>query len=257
MITRLLTIFSAFLLLLPNAVLAADEPVLVPEVSQREINIQYGFTGAELLLFGAIVYPSERSASKETDIVVILKSPVQSIVVREKQRIAGIWVNADSSEFRSAPAYFAVASTRPIADIVDAKTAAIYELGLRHIQLSPAGSINAEEQKRFIAGLVDLNKRGGLYRQNENSVEITQSVLYQARINIPSSVPVGTYTAETFVIQDGKVLTAATREIQIRKYGFELFLATMAEHQSFWYGLIAVIISLLFGWGAGVIFRKS
>ncbi len=254
---RVLVFIAALSLFLPQAARAADEPVLVPEVSQREINIQYGFTGAELLLFGAIVYPNERPAQRETDIVVILKSPVQSIIVREKQQIAGIWVNADSTQFRSAPAYFAVASTRPIGDIVDDKTAAIYELGLGHIQLSPAGSIETEEQKRFIAGLVDLNKRGGLYLQNENSVEITESVLYQARIEIPSSVPVGTYTAETFVIQDGKVLAAATREIEIRKYGFELFLATMAEYQSFWYGLTAVIISLLFGWVAGVVFRRD
>ncbi len=254
---RMLAWLTALSLLFCGSARAADEPVLVPEVSQRQINIQYGFTGAELLLFGAIVYPNERAAQRKTDIVVILKSPVQSIVVREKQQIAGIWVNADSTEFRSAPGYFAVASTRPIADIVDDKTAAIYELGLNYIQLSPVGSINADEQKRFIAGLVDLNAREGLYRQSENSVEITRSVLYQARINIPSSVPTGTYTAETFVIQDGKVLTAATREIEIRKYGFELFLATMAEHQSFLYGLSAVIISLLFGWGAGMIFRRD
>jgi hypothetical protein len=33
-----------------------DAPVLVPDVSQREVDIHYSFTGAELLLFGAILY---------------------------------------------------------------------------------------------------------------------------------------------------------------------------------------------------------
>ena len=78
--------------------------MLVPEVSQREINIQYGFTGAELLLFGAIVYPDARSAARGADIVVVLKSPVRPVTVREKQKVAGIWINADSTRFRSAPA---------------------------------------------------------------------------------------------------------------------------------------------------------
>ena len=44
------------LLLLAAPFLAAQsEPRLVPDVSQNEIEIRYSFTGAELLLFGAIL----------------------------------------------------------------------------------------------------------------------------------------------------------------------------------------------------------
>jgi len=39
--------------------LGAEKPVLVPDVSQREVEIVYSFTGAELLLFGAILYPED------------------------------------------------------------------------------------------------------------------------------------------------------------------------------------------------------
>lgn len=235
---------------------AAREPILVPEVSQDEINIQYGFTGAQLLLFGAIVYPGFDDG-EGTEIVVVVKGPVQSIVLREKQKVAGIWVNAESTEFRSAPAFFSVASSRPLEEIVDAKTAAIYELGLNYLQLSPTDAINPDEQARFIAGLVDLNHRHGLYDEDSGSVTIREDVLYQARIDLPASVPTGTYTAETFVIRDGKVLAAADRKITIRKYGFEKFVATAAEHQPFFYGLAAVLISLCLGWVAGTVFRKA
>lgn len=235
---------------------AATEPVLVPEVSQRDIQIQYGFTGAELLLFGAIVYPGGTPPSGKSDIVVILKGPPQSIILREKQQIAGIWINASSTEFRSAPGYYALASSRPIEKIVDERTAAIYEFGLSNLQLSPAGSIDPKEQQRFLSGLVDLNRREGLYKQQEGSVEILEGVLYQARLSIPASVPTGTYTAETFLVRDGQVLAAAIREIEIRKFGFERFVATMAEYQPFLYGVSAVLISLLLGWLGGVVFRK-
>ena len=34
--------------------------------------------------------------------------------LREKQKVAGIWVNAESIDFRSAPGYYAIASSRPI-----------------------------------------------------------------------------------------------------------------------------------------------
>ncbi len=244
------------LLLCSLLISGAVEPALVPEVSQRDIQIQYGFTGAELLLFGAIVYPGGNPPSGNSDIVVILKGPPQSIVLREKQKIAGIWINAASSDFRSAPAYYALASSRPIKQIVDERTAAIYEFGLENLQLSPAGSIDPVEQRRFAAGLVSLNERGGLYKEQEGSVEILEGVLYQARLSIPASVPTGIYTAETFLVRDGQVLAAAVREITVRKYGFELFIAVVAEYQPFWYGLSAVLVSLLLGWLGGVAFRR-
>ncbi len=234
----------------------ASEPVLVPEVSQRDIQIQYGFTGAELLLFGAIAYPGGNPPARDSDIVVILKGPPQSIILREKQQIAGIWINAASSEFRSAPAYYALASSRPIDKIVDKRTAAIYEFGLDNLQLSPAGTIDPAEQRRFLAGLVDLNRREGLYKQQEGSVEIMEGVLYQARLSIPASVPTGIYTAETFLVRDGQVLAAAVREIEVRKFGFELLVANVAEYQPFFYGVCAILISLALGWLGGVVFRK-
>ena len=89
------------------------------------------------------------------------------------------------------------ASSRPIKQIVDDKTAAIYELGLPWLQLSPIGAYDPAEQARFSAGLVDLMQREGLYKEDSRGVRVSEQVLYQARIRLPSSVPVGRYTAET------------------------------------------------------------
>ena len=93
--------------------IGADKPVLVPDISARQVRIRYSFTGAQLLLFGAVVYPGGRPPTQGADIAVVLRGPVQPILVREKQKIAGIWMNADSDRFRSAPSFYAVASSRP------------------------------------------------------------------------------------------------------------------------------------------------
>jgi uncharacterized protein (TIGR02186 family) len=244
------------LLLLAPLLMAQAKPVLVPDISSRRIDIQYSFNGEELLLFGAIVYPGGRPPKDPADIVVVLKGPVQPIRVREKQKIAGIWMNADSHRFRSAPAYYAVVSSRPIKELVDERTAAIYELGLQNLQLSPGGGALPEKERRFEAGLIDLRRRQGLYIQKPNGVEISEGVLYRASIQIPSQVPEGTYIAETFLIDRERVLAAATREIEIRKSGFELFVATSARRYEFLYGLAAVLLSLGLGWAAAALFRR-
>jgi uncharacterized protein (TIGR02186 family) len=243
------------LALLALAVLSgARDPILVPEISQHEVQVRQGFTGTELLLFGAILDPQGARAGRDYDIAVVLKGPVESIMVREKKKVAGVWVNADRAGFRSAPLFYAVASSRPIRAIVDEKTAAIYELGLPSLQLSPIGAIDPAEQARFAAGLVDRNRRGGLYQQEEGGVKISEQVLYQARISLPSSVPTGMYTAETFAIRKGRVVTSAISRVEVKKSGLEGAISHFADRQSFWYGLLAVSVSVLMGWMAGRLF---
>ena len=253
---------SLLLLVAAPALIGADKPVLVPDISARKVEIRYSFTGAQLLLFGAIVYPGGRPPTRPADIVVVLRGPVQPILVREKQKIAGIWMNADSNRFRSAPSYYAVASSKPIRALVDERTAAIYEMGLNNLQLSPGGGALPEKERRFEAGLLDLRIRQRLYSENPHGVEISGGVLYRATITIPSQVPVGTYTAETFLIdrpspdRPGRVLAVATRDIEIDKSGFERYVALAARRHEGLYGLAAVLLSLGLGWAAAAVFRR-
>ena len=104
--------------------------------------------------------------------------------------------------------------------------------------------------------MVDLNSRGELFKNLPNSVKITNNVLYQARINLPASVPVGDYTAETFLILDGRVAAAEVKEVTIEKIGMGRFITNLSQQYGFLYGLIAVFISVVLGWSAGYLFRK-
>lgn len=246
----------SILLLAAAAPARAEDPRLVPDVSSRAIDIQYSFTGEELLLFGAILYPGQRLPDDRADIVVVLKGPVRPIVLREKRRVAGVWVNASSIRLRTSPGFYAIGSSRPIDKLVDERTAAIFELGLDNLSMSPTGFSEAKKLARFEGGLIDLYRRMGLFHEDPAAVEISEGVLYRARIPVPARVPVGTYRAETFLISKGRVIAVASRDVQIRKAGFERFVALAAERHGFLYGLTAVALSLLFGFAASAIFRR-
>jgi len=251
-VRRTLALIAAAPLLMAQA-----KPVLVPDVSQRNIEIAYSFTGAELLLFGAILYPGGRvPTERDADIVVVVRGPAHPILVREKQKIAGIWVNAARVRYLTAPSYYAIASSKPIDQLLDERSRAIYEIGLDSLQLSPTNTDSGGNDTRFARGLVDLRLRSRLYSQAPGAVEITDGVLYRARLAIPARVPVGRFTAETFLIRKGRVLAAAVREIDIRKSGFERFVARAAERHSFAYGLAAVALSIVLGWAAGWVARR-
>jgi uncharacterized protein (TIGR02186 family) len=246
-----------FLLIALFGLTAAREPVLVPDVSQREVDIVYSFTGAELLLFGAIIYPDGRAPTGDADIAVVLRGPTTSMILREKQKLFGlIWANADSARFQSVPGYYAIATSRPLEKLIDERTSAIYELGLGNIQLSPTDAESPQRQQRFENGLIALRRKTELFADRPGSVEITDGVLYRARLYIPARVPTGRYIAETFLIRNGKIIAAATRDVEIRKSGFERFVARAAETAPFTYGLAAVALSLAFGFAASAIFKR-
>lgn len=244
----LFVLFAAFFLM------GQRDAILVPAVSQDEVQVRQGFTGTELLLYGAILDPRGQRGGAEYDIVVVLKGPTEPITIREKDRIAGVWMNAQSSDFRSAPSFFAVAASRPVEEIVDERTAAIYELGTEFIQLSPTGQIDPDKQARFAAGLVDLRQRLGLYNEDMSGVTINEQVLYQARIELPSNVITGEYTAETFAISDGRVIASAIAEVEVRKVGFERLVEVFSQRFALLYGLLAVGLSVSMGWIAGRLF---
>lgn len=232
------------------ALTAAAPPRLVSDVSQSRIDIIYSFTGAELLVFGAI---QREPGASQPQIAVVVRGPAEPITVRRKEKVLGLWINVDSSRFESAPAFYAVASSMPVRRMLDERTAAIFEIGLDHLQLSPT---DTGEAGAFEDGLLALRKRRALYAEDQQGVTITDGVLYRARIVIPARVPVGKYQIDTYLIQDGKVAGASTRTVDIDKSGFERSVALAAENHGLLYGFAAVALALLLGWGAGEAFRR-
>lgn len=231
---------------------------LVIDTSQRTVNIRSGFTGINLLVFGAILHPGGRIPDEAPDIAVVVEGPLNSIAVREKEKLAGvIWVNSERNDFRSVPSFYGIASTRPLDELIDRKTADIYQLGLNHIYFSPTGRLETEKIHRFQDGLVDLRQRGGQFVERDGGVEITQNVLYRTRIPMPADVPVGVYRASAYLIQDGRVLSVEETEVQVEKQGFERLMTVFAQDYSLLYGLCAVLISLLLGWLAGTFLRRD
>lgn len=229
---------------------------LITDISQNRIDIVYTFKGTELLVFGAIQYPRGSVPDERPGLAIVVRGPAEPITLRKKARVAGIWINTASVRFETAPGFYAVATSAPIKALVDERNAAIWEIGVDYLQLSPStgGSPEVEE---FTRGLVDLRRRTGLWSEQEGRIGITQNILYQARITIPAAVPVGSYTAEIYLIRHGKVIARSASPITIDKSGFERWVYVAAQTHGVLYGLVAVALALLAGWCAGLIVRRT
>jgi uncharacterized protein (TIGR02186 family) len=240
-----------------GAAAARPAPRLVTALSQSRIDISYRFSGAELLVFGAIQYPGGRAPKDPPGIAVVLRGPAEPVTVRRKERVAGIWINTRSQRFETAPTFYAVATTAPLERLLDERNAAIYEIGLRHLLLSPSSSTDPDAGRGFESGLIGLRQRDGLYAEQAGGVTVTDGILYHARFPLPAAVPVGQYRAEIHLIDDGEVRASSTVPIAIEKSGFERGIYLFAEQHGLLYGLVAVGFALALGWMAGTIGRRS
>lgn len=235
---------------------AAAPTVLITDLSQGQIDINTRFKGADLLVFGAIQYPAGAVPDAPADIAIVVRGPVAPVTVRLKDRVAGIWINTAAVRFETVPGFYAVATTQPIAALADARTTAIYEIGVGNLQLSPASAASADTIRRFEAGLIGVKGKAGLFVETPAGVVVTRNVLYRARIAIPAAVPAGDYVTEIHLIRKGRVIASSSTPIVIGKSGFERWVYVMAQEYSLAYGLVAVAAALMAGGIASALTRR-
>src|SRR5262249_19136448 len=118
------------------ALLAAAWPApalaekLVISVSDHRVLISSNFVGTELVLFGAIDEAPPGTQIGAYDVIVSVRGPARSYVTRHKERILGLWVNAESRELDKVPSYLAVVSNKPAAEIASPELLRRYRVGL-------------------------------------------------------------------------------------------------------------------------------
>lgn len=230
------------------AVAQAARPLIV-DLSSKQIQISTGFTGAQLLLFG--------STDGAGDVVVVVRGPRRDEVVRRKERTGGIWINGRSIEFGGVPAYYHVASSRPLGEFASEATLNEYRIGVPRLGLPALTAAPDQVVREFRAALIRLKRADKLYSEAPGGVTVMDGRLFRTEITFPATVPTGAYSAEVYLFRQGEPVGKSLTPITVRKVGLEAAIFEFAHRHSAIYGILAVIIALLAGWLAGVIFRKT
>jgi uncharacterized protein (TIGR02186 family) len=234
---------------------------LVSSLSSHQVLITSSFTGTELVLFGSV----ERDAATVPrrggyDLVVTVIGPRQTLVTRKKERVFGIWANAESRTFTGVPSYLAVLSNRPLDLVAPPDVMSRLEVGLNNVPFSQETSANvtpSDRQGVFRDALIRLKGERGLYREEANAVTFLTPNLFRTSIVLPAEAPLGLYNVDLKLFADGTPIARTSSALEIVKAGIEQFVANAARDHAFLYGLATVIMALATGWLASVIFRRD
>lgn len=246
---RFLAMFGCTLILGSAAAGATEDDPLVADLSEHFIKITAGFTGARVLLFGAI--------EGDGKIVVIVQGPPEDITVRRKEKAAGlIWINRREVQFATVPSFYRVLSGEPLETWLPAETRKRYEIGAEYLDIRPIGAESAAEGKAFRQALLRNMRRTERFGEEESSVKIVGGKLFRADLYLPANVPTGYYNVEVLLIQDGKVRSIQATPLQVNKAGIEDQVYRMAYEYPALYGIAAIIIAVFAGLLANAAFRK-
>ncbi len=230
----------------PAPALAADR--LVVDLSSDEVAITTGFTGTELLLFGVKDGPG--------DVVVVLLGPNRDAVVRRRERVAGVWVNGESAVFRGVPAYYHVASTRPLEQIAPPGILAANRIAAGTLDLAANTRLPAAKRAPFRDGLIRNKTRQGLFGYHPGGVAVQGERLFRTTAVFPATVPTGPYRVNVYLFDRGKLLARQETTLIVRKHGLGASVFNFAHRQSILYGVVAIVVAVAAGWLAGVVFRS-
>ncbi|MBN2752484.1 MAG: TIGR02186 family protein [Rhodospirillaceae bacterium] len=230
----------------------AARPV-VADLSNHLVAITTGFSGTHVLVFGA-------TDDRKGDIVMVVRGPMETHVVREKTRMAGIWMNRDEVQFPQSPAFYAVAATAPLDTVIPVDVRKRHQIGLNALVL-PAivgggPPLSDVEAKRFRDALIRLKQKSGLYPEAVGTVTTLENRLFRAELDLPATVPVGSYTVEVFFIQDGAVIGAEITPLFVSKTGFSAEVFDFATHHAAKYAVAAILFAVIAGWGIALVFRR-
>lgn len=102
---------------------AVEQP-LVADLSKHLVAITTGFAGTDVLLFGATDGPG--------DVVLVVRGPEQDVVVRRKDKVAGlVWANVESVTFEGVPSFYKVAASRPLEEFMAPELRERHRIGFR------------------------------------------------------------------------------------------------------------------------------
>ena len=222
---------------------------LVADLTSHLIAITTGFTGASVVLFGAVDGPG--------DVIVAVRGPDREMTVRRKSRVAGIWVNTQEVTFANVPSFYAIAASRPMLDILSPAAAAFYRLGISNLKLAASTPAPSVVVDAFRTALERTQQQAGLFVERLGKVDFLGERLFRTTIMFPSNVPTGTYLVEVFLVRDKDVVSGQTTPLVVSKVGVDASVFDFATRQPGFYGAIAVLTAIVAGWLASLPLRGA
>jgi uncharacterized protein (TIGR02186 family) len=230
----------------------SGQPLTI-DLSVKKIDIHSGFTGRDVTLFGI-----QKAKGK---IVIVVRGPSLTMVLREKSNVAGMWLTTSSVKFIEIPGYYAVASNASVPLLADQETLRAQQIGLDYLNIQPKKLsdfvTNPSELKRMQDAFIQTQQLRGLFVLRTEPITYVTDELFKLDLWFPSNIPVGTYTVDAYLFENQELIGKDHKELVIARAGFNASLREFSQESPWRYAALTILIAMLSGWLATVILKRD
>jgi uncharacterized protein (TIGR02186 family) len=234
-------------------------------LTEELIEVDAGFAGAKVVLFGALTGAEPEGEAPQRDIVAVVRGPAMDFTLRRMQRDRMIWTPGPAMLIDDAPGVLVTTSTRPITEFATPELRHELQLDAGALDFSPLIEPTGPRSTRLLAergpeiysdAFRAMAQKTGRFEEFAGAVTFKKGTLFAINVELPPTTPVGEYAVEVFLIEDGELRSRDSATLALRKVGFERQIFELADERPIAYGIACVAISLLAGWLGAAAFRK-
>lgn len=245
-IFRLLSALVVLITCLPDT---ANARALVADLHPRKIEISHDFLGTEILVYGV--------RNDAGNVVVVIRGPEKNYLVREKKKVAGIWVNGDALRFQNVSSFYSMATMGNLERIRNDNLLEKLNIGVENQSFKAIGkAVNEVDVPKFQAAIkADLESKN-LFNPVPTPISFWGETLFRSIIDFPKNIQPGIYNVDVYLFNDGLLTSAQSTPLIVDKVGFEAWAYDFAHKNKTLYGITCVLIAIFCGFIARFLFVR-
>lgn len=204
--------------------------------------------------FGGVEVKVRGVAQNGSNVIVTVTGDDYEQHYNTKAREGPIWLNSGRIRVSDIPSLFLRFSSRPVRQAATEDTIRKYRLDERsataRLRIEPAG--NAREEL-FRADFIARKQDQGTYQFLNSGVVMgsvgDQGTPYTLSFTWPRRAPPATYEVRVYELRDGDVVREFSAPLKVTRVGFPAWLAQLADHNAPLYGVTAVVVGAIAGFG--------
>lgn len=228
---------------------------LTTNVNHDLIEIRLNYNGSTVSVKG--------EAEAGSDLMIKINGADKEEKLKSKDKVGGLfWMNTDEHIFTEVPDLYFLKSTADPAQILSPDQLMANSIGYE--SLAANGKIEPEVSPDQKSVLFDeffkYKEDQKLYDQSVGGIDTGASGNGQSFSTVfdwPYQAKPGVYEVTVYSVRDGQITDTSIGEVRVEETGVVKTLSDMSKNNGGLYGLLAIGVAVIAGFGVGVVFRKG
>lgn len=203
--------------------------------------------------YGGAAMRIEGVAEPGSKVVVVVRGPDTEEVFNVKQQMGPLWINTGQVHISGIPSLLLAFSSESMSGFLGRESIEKYQLDDAAIQaqmrIEPAPANPEVIRTHYLSFKAD----GGLYATFNDGLQMgrpgPEGVPFTVELQWPKIAPPASYEVRAYQCRDGSVFKVSSAPLEVVKVGFPKEMAHLAQDRAPLYGMMAVFIALLAGFG--------